>query len=120
MAWEALRSQSGLCLSSRQLMEVEDTAASGIVEVPRALFKEVSLSDLWKESQFNATVLKEKELRRSQVGRQGSQINFVFPSVMWRVEPRASHRTGERVSAELHGQLRTCTSHCLSLWEWSV
>lgn len=117
MAWEALRSQSGLCLSSRQLMEVEDAAASGIVEVPRALFKEVSLSDLWKESQFNATVLKEKELRRSQVGRQGSQINFVFPSVMWRVEPRASHRTGERVSAELHGQLRTRTSHRLSLWE---
>ncbi|KAK7833291.1 hypothetical protein U0070_017290 [Myodes glareolus] len=78
----------------RKLMEAEDTVASGIVEVPRTLFKEVSLSDLWKESQFNATVLKEKELRRSQVGLQGSQINFVFPSVTWRVEPRASHRTG--------------------------
>nr|XP_048316391.1 otoancorin isoform X3 [Myodes glareolus] len=50
----------------RKLMEAEDTVASGIVEVPRTLFKEVSLSDLWKESQFNATVLKEKELRRSQ------------------------------------------------------
>ncbi|XP_031240463.1 otoancorin [Mastomys coucha] len=48
-----------------KLMEAED-AASGIVEVPRALFKEVSLYDLWKESRFNATVLKEKELRRSQ------------------------------------------------------
>ncbi|XP_028620133.1 otoancorin [Grammomys surdaster] len=48
-----------------KLMEAED-AASGIVEVPRALFKEVSLCDLRKESRFNATVLKEKELRRSQ------------------------------------------------------
>ncbi|KAM7329272.1 hypothetical protein ACRRTK_010885 [Alexandromys fortis] len=50
----------------RKLMEAEDAAASGLVEVPRALFKEVSLSDLWKGSRFNATVLKEKELRRSQ------------------------------------------------------
>lgn len=82
----------------------EDATASGLVEVPRALFKEVSLSHLWKESQFNTTVLKEKELRRSQVGLQSSQIKFTFPSVMWRVD-RASHRTGERVSAELHGQL---------------
>uniref|UniRef100_A0A8C6IA97 Otoancorin n=1 Tax=Mus spicilegus TaxID=10103 RepID=A0A8C6IA97_MUSSI len=48
-----------------KLMEAED-ATSGIVEVPRALFKEVSLYDLWKESRFNATVLKAKELRRSQ------------------------------------------------------
>lgn len=63
-------------------MEAEDAAVSGLVEVPRALFKEVSLSDLWKGSQFNTTVLKEKELRRSQVGLQGSQINFTFPSVM--------------------------------------
>lgn len=76
-------------------MEAEDAAASGLVEVPRALFKEVSLYDLWKGSQFNATVLKEKELWRSQVGLQGSQINFAFPSVMWRVEPRVSHRTGK-------------------------
>lgn len=57
-------------------MEAED-AASGIVEVPRALFKEVSLYDLRKESRFNATVLKEKELRRGQVGLKCSQINPV-------------------------------------------
>ncbi|KAH0504211.1 Otoancorin [Microtus ochrogaster] len=50
----------------RKLMEAEDAAVSGLVEVPRALFKEVSLSDLWKGSRFNATVLKEKKLRRSQ------------------------------------------------------
>ncbi|EGW13927.1 Otoancorin [Cricetulus griseus] len=49
-----------------KLMETEDAPASGIAEMPRALFKEVSLYDLWKETQFNTTVLKEKELRRSQ------------------------------------------------------
>ena len=72
-------------------MEAED-AASGIVEVPGALFKEVSLYDLWKESRFNATVLKEKELRRSQVGLKCSQINPVFPSVVLRMEPRPPTR----------------------------
>lgn len=40
---------------------------SGIVEIPGALFKQVSLFDLWREPGLNATVLKEKELRRSQV-----------------------------------------------------
>ncbi|CAO2583098.1 Otoa [Lemmus lemmus] len=74
--WQVLKSPvsqrvSGLSPAQQQailrkLMEAEDAAASGIVEVPRALFKEVSLSDLWKESRLNATVLKEKELRRSQ------------------------------------------------------
>lgn len=68
-------------------MEAED-AASCIVEVPRALFKEVSLYDLWKGSGFNATVLKEKELRRSQVGLKCSHINPEFPSVVPRTEIR--------------------------------
>ncbi|XP_055994786.1 otoancorin [Sorex fumeus] len=38
----------------------------GIVEIPGALFKQVSLFDVWREPGLNATVLKEKELRRSQ------------------------------------------------------
>lgn len=111
--------QSPLYLSSHfwQLMEAEDASASGIAEVPRTLFKELSLYDLWKESRFNATVLKEKELRRSQVGLKCSQINPVFPSVVRKMEPRDSHKTGECISAEFHGQLWTHTSHYLSLWE---
>ncbi|KAM6166298.1 otoancorin [Erethizon dorsatum] len=40
--------------------------APGIVALQGALFKEVSLFDLRRELQFNSTVLKEKELRRSQ------------------------------------------------------
>ncbi|KAL6087759.1 hypothetical protein STEG23_008059, partial [Scotinomys teguina] len=74
--WQVLRSPASqhVCdLSPAQqqgilskLMEAEDDSPSGVVEVPRTLFKEVSLYDLWKESRFNATVLKEKELRRSQ------------------------------------------------------
>ncbi|XP_008059953.1 otoancorin [Carlito syrichta] len=40
--------------------------ASGLVEIQGSFFKEVSLFDLWREPGFNSTVLKEKELRRSQ------------------------------------------------------
>ncbi|KAL1774435.1 otoancorin [Sigmodon hispidus] len=74
--WQVLRSPISQHVSElspvqqqgilRKLMEAEDATASGLVEVPRALFKEVSLYDLWRESRLNATVLKEKELRRSQ------------------------------------------------------
>uniref|UniRef100_A0A8D2JTL5 Otoancorin n=1 Tax=Sciurus vulgaris TaxID=55149 RepID=A0A8D2JTL5_SCIVU len=46
-------------------IEVGDTT-SGILEIQGTLFKEVSLFDLRKESRFNSSVLKEKELRRSQ------------------------------------------------------
>ncbi|KAK2494649.1 hypothetical protein MC885_002986, partial [Smutsia gigantea] len=45
---------------------VDGDSASGIVEIQGAFFKEVSLFDLWREPGFNSTVLKEKELRRSQ------------------------------------------------------
>ncbi|XP_054992775.1 LOW QUALITY PROTEIN: otoancorin [Sorex araneus] len=38
----------------------------GVLEIPGALFKQVSLFDVWREPGLNATVLKEKELRRSQ------------------------------------------------------
>ncbi|KAM5227711.1 otoancorin [Ctenodactylus gundi] len=48
-----------------KLIEAGDIAPS-IVELQGAFFKEVSLFDLWKEPVFNSTVLKEKELRRSQ------------------------------------------------------
>ncbi|XP_036036094.1 otoancorin [Onychomys torridus] len=74
--WQVLRSPASQHVSDlspvqqqgilSKLMEAEDARASGIVEVPRTLFKELSLYDLWKEPRFNATVLKEKELRRSQ------------------------------------------------------
>uniref|UniRef100_H0VR06 Otoancorin n=1 Tax=Cavia porcellus TaxID=10141 RepID=H0VR06_CAVPO len=48
-----------------KLNEARDTAP-GIVELQGALFKEVSLFDLRRELRFNSSVLKEKELRRSQ------------------------------------------------------
>ncbi|XP_035953238.1 otoancorin isoform X2 [Halichoerus grypus] len=48
-----------------KMIEAGD-ATSGIVEIQGAFFKEVSLFDLRREPGFNTTVLKEKELRRSQ------------------------------------------------------
>uniref|UniRef100_A0A2K5D0S0 Otoancorin n=1 Tax=Aotus nancymaae TaxID=37293 RepID=A0A2K5D0S0_AOTNA len=48
-----------------KMIEAGDTA-SGIVEIQGAFFKEVSLFDLRREPGFNSTVLKEKELGRSQ------------------------------------------------------
>ncbi|XP_072607459.1 otoancorin isoform X1 [Vulpes vulpes] len=48
-----------------KMIEAGDTT-SGIVEIQGAFFKEVSLFDLRREPGFNTTVLKEKELRRSQ------------------------------------------------------
>ncbi|XP_012905181.2 otoancorin [Mustela putorius furo] len=48
-----------------KMIETGD-AASNIVEIQGAFFKEVSLFDLRREAGFNTTVLKEKELRRSQ------------------------------------------------------
>uniref|UniRef100_G3UCM8 Otoancorin n=1 Tax=Loxodonta africana TaxID=9785 RepID=G3UCM8_LOXAF len=41
-------------------------AASALGDIRGVFFKEVSLFDLWREPGFNSTVLKEKELRRSQ------------------------------------------------------
>ncbi|XP_006872014.1 PREDICTED: otoancorin isoform X2 [Chrysochloris asiatica] len=40
--------------------------ASVLVDLHGGFFKEVSLFDLWREPGFNTTVLKEKEIRRSQ------------------------------------------------------
>lgn len=51
---------------SWQMIEAGDTV-SGILEIQGAFFKEVSLFNLRREPGFNTTVLKEKELRRSQV-----------------------------------------------------
>nr|XP_014585543.2 otoancorin isoform X2 [Equus caballus] len=48
-----------------KMIEAGD-ATSGVVEIQGAFFKEVSLFDLRREPRFNATDLKEKELRRSQ------------------------------------------------------
>ncbi|KAM5130486.1 otoancorin [Callospermophilus lateralis] len=48
-----------------KMTEVDDTT-SGIVEIQGTFFKEVSLFDLRRESRFNSSILKEKELRRSQ------------------------------------------------------
>uniref|UniRef100_A0A8C6QWR0 Otoancorin n=1 Tax=Nannospalax galili TaxID=1026970 RepID=A0A8C6QWR0_NANGA len=73
--WQVLRSTTSQHMSDlspvqqqgvlSKLMEAEDTV-SGVVEIPTVFFKEVSLFDLQRESGFNVTVLKEKELRRSQ------------------------------------------------------
>ncbi|XP_074867209.1 otoancorin [Carettochelys insculpta] len=39
---------------------------SAVTDIQGAFFKEVCLSDLWKETGFNSSTVKEKELRRSQ------------------------------------------------------
>ncbi|XP_034526156.1 otoancorin isoform X2 [Ailuropoda melanoleuca] len=52
-------------LAHEKMIEAGDPA-SGIVEIRGAFFKEVSLFNLRREPGFNTTVLKEKELRRSQ------------------------------------------------------
>ncbi|XP_025972041.2 otoancorin [Dromaius novaehollandiae] len=40
--------------------------SSSITDIQGAFFKEISLSDLWKETGYNSSMMKEKELRRSQ------------------------------------------------------
>ncbi|NWX95619.1 OTOAN protein, partial [Nothoprocta ornata] len=40
--------------------------SSSVTDIQGAFFKEISLSDLWKEAGYNSSVMKEKELRRSQ------------------------------------------------------
>ncbi|XP_011787357.1 PREDICTED: otoancorin [Colobus angolensis palliatus] len=52
-------------LAHEKMVEAGDTA-SGIVEIQGAFFKEVSLFDLRRQPGFNSTVLKDKELGRSQ------------------------------------------------------
>uniref|UniRef100_A0A8C3SWY8 Otoancorin n=1 Tax=Chelydra serpentina TaxID=8475 RepID=A0A8C3SWY8_CHESE len=46
-------------LASREL-------SSAVTDIQGAFFKEVCLSDLWKETGFNFSIVKEKELRKSQ------------------------------------------------------
>uniref|UniRef100_A0A452HXQ9 Uncharacterized protein n=1 Tax=Gopherus agassizii TaxID=38772 RepID=A0A452HXQ9_9SAUR len=40
--------------------------SSAVTNIQGAFFKEVCLSDLWKETGFNSSIVKEKELRKSQ------------------------------------------------------
>ncbi|XP_009681663.2 otoancorin [Struthio camelus] len=40
--------------------------SSSVTDMQGAFFKEISLSDLWKETGYNSSIMKEKELRRSQ------------------------------------------------------
>ncbi|NXK44791.1 OTOAN protein, partial [Chauna torquata] len=40
--------------------------SSPVTDVQGAFFREISLSDLWKETGYNSSMMKEKELRRSQ------------------------------------------------------
>ncbi|XP_053132518.1 otoancorin isoform X2 [Hemicordylus capensis] len=47
-------------------MMVSTELSSVLADIQGALFKEVSLFDLWKEEGFNASLVKEKELRQSQ------------------------------------------------------
>ncbi|XP_069342075.1 otoancorin isoform X2 [Eulemur rufifrons] len=72
-----------------KMIEAGDPA-SGIVEIPGAFFKEVSLFDLRREPTFNPTVLKDKELRRS-------QALFLYELLL-----KTTRRPGELLSA---GQL---------------
>uniref|UniRef100_A0A8C9H1D1 Otoancorin n=1 Tax=Piliocolobus tephrosceles TaxID=591936 RepID=A0A8C9H1D1_9PRIM len=52
-------------LAHEKMVDAGDTA-SGVVEIQGAFFKEVSLFDLRRQPGFNSTVLKDKELGRSQ------------------------------------------------------
>ncbi|KFP11717.1 Otoancorin [Egretta garzetta] len=40
--------------------------SSSVKDIQGAFFKEISLSDLWKQTGYNSSMIKEKELRRSQ------------------------------------------------------
>ncbi|NWW48640.1 OTOAN protein, partial [Pedionomus torquatus] len=40
--------------------------SSSVKDIQGAFFKEIPLSDLWKQSEYNSSMMKEKELRRSQ------------------------------------------------------
>ncbi|NXA52283.1 OTOAN protein, partial [Nothocercus julius] len=40
--------------------------SSSVTDIQGAFFKEISLSDLWKDAEYNSSMMKEKELRRSQ------------------------------------------------------
>ncbi|KGL86619.1 Otoancorin [Charadrius vociferus] len=40
--------------------------SSSVKDIQGAFFKEISLSDLWKQTGYNSSIMKEKELRRSQ------------------------------------------------------
>ncbi|KAF1552199.1 Otoancorin, partial [Eudyptes schlegeli] len=40
--------------------------SSSVKDIQGAFFKEISLSDLWKQTGYNSSMMKEKELRRSQ------------------------------------------------------
>uniref|UniRef100_A0A2K6H0M7 Otoancorin n=1 Tax=Propithecus coquereli TaxID=379532 RepID=A0A2K6H0M7_PROCO len=96
---QALRSTlsqhvSGLSPAQQQgvlskMIEAGDPA-SGIVEIPGAFFKEVSLFDLRREPGFNPAVLMDKELRRS-------QALFLYELLL-----KTTRRPGELLSA---GQL---------------
>uniref|UniRef100_A0A8C4VE74 Otoancorin n=1 Tax=Falco tinnunculus TaxID=100819 RepID=A0A8C4VE74_FALTI len=41
--------------------------SSSVKDIQGAFFKEISLSGLWKQTEYNSSMMKEKELRRSQV-----------------------------------------------------
>uniref|UniRef100_A0A8C4P7P1 Otoancorin n=1 Tax=Dromaius novaehollandiae TaxID=8790 RepID=A0A8C4P7P1_DRONO len=53
--------------------------SSSITDIQGAFFKEISLSDLWKETGYNSSMMKEKELRRSQVKIIIELYEFPFP-----------------------------------------
>uniref|UniRef100_A0A8C3CW28 Otoancorin n=1 Tax=Cairina moschata TaxID=8855 RepID=A0A8C3CW28_CAIMO len=49
------------------LRKVPVDFSSPVIDIQGAFFREISLPDLWKENGYNSSVMKEKELRRSQV-----------------------------------------------------
>lgn len=57
-----------ICLFSHFLQMITSIELpSGITDIQGAFFKEVSLFYLWKEEGFNSSLVKDKELRQSQV-----------------------------------------------------
>ncbi|NXN22114.1 OTOAN protein, partial [Nycticryphes semicollaris] len=49
----------------RKITAFEDFSSS-VKDIQGAFFKEIPLSDLWKQTEYNSSMMKEKELRRSQ------------------------------------------------------
>uniref|UniRef100_A0A8C0BDV8 Otoancorin n=1 Tax=Buteo japonicus TaxID=224669 RepID=A0A8C0BDV8_9AVES len=62
----------------RKIAASGDFSAS-VKDIQGAFFKEISLSGLWKQTGYNSSMMKEKELRRSQVKVIMQRLNVTFP-----------------------------------------
>uniref|UniRef100_A0A8B9P496 Otoancorin n=1 Tax=Apteryx owenii TaxID=8824 RepID=A0A8B9P496_APTOW len=63
----------------RKVIAASRDFSSSVTDIQGDFFKEISLSDLWKETGYNSSMMKEKELRRSQVKIIIELYEFPFP-----------------------------------------